>query len=294
MLATTPVETDEIIVEYYEPVQVQNQGRLTIGNISHDYRGVFSEATDGRFGKSNDSCEVNINCNTNTLVQKEKHAICRITFSDSRGSYLCTGALINNAGKFGTPYLLTANHAICSQTLANTLIAYFDYESPNCTPTTDGSTNKTVSGATLLKCSAQLPGSAPQSDFSLLLLPGLPSNFSPYFLGWDKSGAIPPSPAICIHHPQGDVKKISTVTVSLISWSFNASITTGCDPTKSKEVWKVPIWASGIVESGSSGAPPLITIIMLSDSNMVFGVHVANTRIPHILANSLPHIVQGD
>ena len=47
------------------------------------------------------------------------------------------------------------------------------------------------------------------SDFYLVqLLQDIPETYNPYFLGWNRDG-LGSSEGFTIHHPQGDIKKIS-------------------------------------------------------------------------------------
>ena len=103
----------------------------------------------------------------------------------------------------------------------------------------DGITNQTVSGATLLV-------NHYESDFALLKLEeNPPEDYDIYFSGWDITGNNPFN-CTSIHHPVGDIKKISQHTGVAISdgWFFD-------DDTH----WKINEWSSGITEPGSYGAP---------------------------------------
>lgn len=246
ILATLPVKGDEIIIEYFEPKDVAYLGHLTVGKISHDYIGMgcFDPPSGGSCKGLSASCERDINCAEGSNLQNEKQAVSRIFIN---GDELCTGSLLNNTAQDGTPYFLTANHCVCNNDLANTVVAVFNYESPTCGGV-DGSIGQSVSGATLLSHDAR-------SDFSLLRL-SAPPDYA-YYLGWDASGNNPPVPATCIHHPKGDVKKISVTYNSLSNRTMNAWTGEGCDPIVDKNTWKVSHWAVGLTEPGSSGSPLL-------------------------------------
>jgi hypothetical protein len=74
----------------------------------------------------------------------------------------------------------------------------------------------------------------------------VPSVLTPYFCGWDKSGAIPSS-CVGIHHPSGDIKKIAIENDPLISTTFGGA------PANSH--WGITSWDEGVTEPGSSGSP---------------------------------------
>jgi hypothetical protein len=93
---------------------------------------------------------------------------------------------------------------------------------------------------------------ASASDFCLVEITGglqggtVPAAYTPYFNGWDNSGNTPTS-AVGIHHPSGDIKKISFENNPLISTTFGGS------PANSH--WGVTSWDEGVTEGGSSGSP---------------------------------------
>lgn len=237
VLAVAPVSGEEIIIEYYVPFNTAYCGKLKIGQISHDYKGIFckNQIKDGAYGQSG-SCNIDINCETNTVLQTIKRSVCRIIMG---GSYLCSGALINNTSFDGTPYFLTANH--CTGQPYNTWIFYFNYESPTCGGT-DGSTSKTISGCTLYATTSDL-------DFCLVRMNNVPPlSYHPYYAGWDRTYA--PQYCFGIHHPSGDVKKISYESDAPPIGSYDLP-SIGYDQNTH---WVIG-WDYGVTEGGSSGSP---------------------------------------
>ena len=147
----------------------------------------------------------------------------------SGGSRLCTGSMINNTEQDLTPYFLTANHCLGGN---NSWIFMFNYQSPGCS-NQDGPTNMTTSGSTLLASSAT-------SDFALLELnESPPEEYNVFYAGWDISGNTPNTP-VCIHHPSGDIKKIS--------FDYDNASNAG-------SFWDINNWEDGTTEPGSSGSP---------------------------------------
>ena len=147
----------------------------------------------------------------------------------SGGSRICTGSLVNNASQDLTPYFLTANHCLGGN---NSWIFMFNYESPSCS-NQNGPTNMTLSGSSLLANSSS-------SDVALLLLnESPPENYNVHFAGWDVSGNTPSIP-VGIHHPSGDIKKIS--------FDYDNASNSG-------NYWDVDSWDDGTTEPGSSGSP---------------------------------------
>jgi hypothetical protein len=242
-LATSPVAGNELIIEYFEPAEAGFHGELVIESVGHDYLGVFGNK-DGQFGASGD-CNVDINCDAGDDWQVQKRAVCRMV---SNGSQLCTGALVNNTLEDQTPYILSANHCVSTQSTAQKTVFVFNYESPGCNGT-DGSVSKSLSGADLVatkNIDAEVLG---YLDFTLLRLKEtVPLSYQPYFAGWDSRPNIPPA-ATCIHHPWGDVKKISVENNALEKDSY---VGYGYDP---QSFLKVLQWDLGTTEGGSSGSP---------------------------------------
>ncbi|MBN1159279.1 MAG: hypothetical protein JXA61_07845 [Bacteroidales bacterium] len=230
--------SDHLIVEYFEPFNMESAGRITIGQIGQAYKDIFksSDSEDGFVG---------VNCYEARDFQNEKHSICRITYRVGSSGYLCTGALINNVRNDGTPYFLTANHCIQDSVAAKSMVTYFNYESATCQGTTPLNYNS-LSGASLLT-------TGKKSDYSLLLLSSEPpTDYQPYYAGWDLSG-LPGTSSTSIHHGNGSTKKISfdfapPVSYDRILWwgSNNYS------PADSH--WQVQ-FDLGRTSSGSSGAP---------------------------------------
>jgi len=178
-------------------------------------------------------------------------------------TFWCTGSLINNTNNDGAPLFLTANH--CGEGADSTdyseWLFYFDFESESCGQPVYEPEDKTISGSRLLAKSMSTTFNS--SDFKLLrLAQDVPDEFKPYYNGWDRSNQSS-SNGVTIHHPQGDVKMISTYTEPLTSTKYD-NIT----PNPDGEYWMVR-WSEtenghGVTEGGSSGSP-----IFSSEGNII-------------------------
>ncbi|NOZ45697.1 MAG: T9SS type A sorting domain-containing protein [Chlorobi bacterium] len=240
LLATEPVFGDYVVVEYFEPASEKGKSLLTIGTVSHDYRNILKlfHEKDDQFGASGE-CNVDINCTEGNDWQKVKHSVTRIIID---GSKLCSGALINNTRQDETPYYLTANHCISTTDEAATSIFYFNYESPTCNGI-DGITTQTISGSTI-----KATGPDHKLDFCLLELnDDIPASFNPYFAGWNRSENIPQN-TVSIHHPSGDVKKISIDDDPPTTGNYGSTYDINSH-------WWIHSWEVGTTEGGSSGCP---------------------------------------
>lgn len=240
ILATGMVHGEQIIVEYSYPAHYTSIGELEIGLVVHTYRPFVSspfledalEAMRGPFGDSG-NCEINVNCPEGADWQIEKRAVAVIV---EGGWGLCSGALVNNTANDGTPYFLTANHCLGGSNTGN-WVFYFNHESTNCNGST-GPTNQSISGADVVASNAA-------SDFALLLLDDTPpASYNVQYAGWDATDAETVTGATCIHHPGGDVKKISHEEDSPYH-----------DFSSGAQVWWIDNWEDGVTEGGSSGSP---------------------------------------
>lgn len=205
------------------------QTPFIIESITYGYRSV-GEFILKNFGASG-ACETNINCPLGDNWQKEKRSVALILVN---GNGWCTGSLINNTLQDTSPYLLTANH--CSSSSYSNWQFAFNWEAPGCGPQLSPM-NQVMAGATYIASSAL-------SDFLLIKLNAkVPDSFHPFFNGWDIQNIAPDS-VVCIHHPSGDIKKISTAENACQDSSyFNAFC------------WKIGQWTNGVTEGGSSGSP---------------------------------------
>jgi len=142
-----------------------------------------------------------VTCITSTPfpLSNVTHAIAYLEFMTAGQPSACTGGLLADANRSGTPYLLTANHCIALQTEASSLQAYFDWTFGSCVNTVrpEPSGFPNVSGATLLATKSLSGG----SDVTLLRLKSLPSNR--YFLSWtaDRSAVSAGTKLYRISHP---------------------------------------------------------------------------------------------
>lgn len=235
--ATDLVPGDELIIEYYEPAEVTNQGSLNLFRVTHGYRGI-KEFTAKSFGDGG-SCQMNINCALGANWQNEKHGVVCLVVG---GSEFCTGSLVNDVPQDSKPYILTANHCSSSNDFA-TWVFRFNWEATGCpNPGTSPSTAQSLNTSTLRARDAG-------SDFCLVEITGgliggtVPATYSPYFNGWSNLN-VPPSSEIAIHHPSGDIKKISEALTPATTGSYSGA-----------DCWQTGQWTTGCTEPGSSGSP---------------------------------------
>ncbi len=243
LFAIAPVLGDEITLELQTLRSPDSGHDLLISAVNHDYLGVvdyMKRSID--FGDSGD-CNVNAACGTVNSVEINR-SVCKVIVD---GSTLCSGTLLNNTSQNGKPYVLTAAHCFDGYSSVpeslgpQNIIFYFNFDSPTCDPTTIGTVDQTISGA-------DVKAFVKNMDLTLLELSKMPPvDYNPYWAGWSRETTIG-SKVFAVHHPQGDVKKVSVSAAAPISTTFDFFGRFINDVH-----WQIENWESGTTEGGSSG-----------------------------------------
>jgi hypothetical protein len=260
--ATGLVLGSDVTLEYYQPRGVVTDAIISIESIVQGYRYVYwSEMQD--FGSTGD-CMINVNCDEGQNWQEEKNAVAFVLLE---GTKYCSGSLIITTSLSEAPLFLTACHCVYdvnkdaeTDPYLDQTLFYWNYETPGCSNDTLVSAMYSTSAATIL-------ANYPYGDFALLRLSEDPKEipgYAPYYLGWDNSGNSG-EPGACIHHPNGDAKKISIPNNQPYPTTYWGTVE---DPDM--DYWCVTSWRPkqnvlGIVRPGSSGSP------LLNASHKVIG-----------------------
>ncbi|MDR3341056.1 MAG: trypsin-like peptidase domain-containing protein [Candidatus Symbiothrix sp.] len=222
---------------------------MKISKVVHAYYNLFSPE---KLGDSNQTCHNDINCYLNW--KNESDAVVLVLLAT--GTEWCSGSLLNNTKQDYRPYFLSAFHCIDTNdngTLSSTEINAaenwefrFQFKKIVC----NGSSVTNY----ISYNHATFRAAWVNTDFLLMELVDAVTNASGQLtlLGWDKSGNTPSS-ATGIHHPSGDVMKISFDNHSL---GTNSSVInwTGSPSSPSNTHWVVG-FDNGTTEGGSSGSP---------------------------------------
>ncbi len=251
LFATELIPGGEMTLEYVKPAGSDLFPLLHLNEITYAYRGVGFLDKYGYNPGSSGTCEVNVNCPEGDDWQNQKRGVIRIHLKRDGGIYWCSGSLVINTKVDNIPYILTANHCGYNATdqELQQWVFYFDYESPECA-TTSYPNPKSVVGATLKAHSGDQLTSG--SDFYLIRMnESIPDSFHVFFNGWSRSQDFLSPSGVGIHHPGGDLKKISTYKNALESstWMGNPGL------THWKVAWAETISGHGVTEGGSSGSP---------------------------------------
>jgi hypothetical protein len=216
---------ERLVVECQLPPQADPSAvSFTITEISQIY---LSLAT--ALG-TRSPCENDVTCYAAWATAAS--GVARIEFIDSGSAYLCTGCLLTTVPATYVPYFLTANHCVTTPTIASTLELWWFYQSSNCNgpaPALD-SVPHTAGGADYLAGSSE-------NDFTFLHLRMAPPAGAA-FLGWSTANPASATTLTGIHHPGGDIKKISFGGQNSLDLDF-----------------RYVRWSSGVTEPGSSGSP---------------------------------------
>jgi hypothetical protein len=249
--ATSLIYGDELTLEYNAPDGLALPD-LHLSEVGHAYRGVADRYRNQKDFGSAGPCHVNVNCPEGSNWAKEKRSVVRISVKRPGSSVWCTGMLVNNVRNNGIPYVITANHcgSKSSETDLSQWLFYFNYESAGCPDPTIEPPIKSMTGAKMLAHTGYVDYTG--SDFFLVLLDSaIPDSFNVYFSGWSRESEQPSQSGVGIHHPWGDVKKISTYSTPLqpAYWGGNP------DMAFWRVTWSETVNGHGTTEKGSSGSP---------------------------------------
>jgi hypothetical protein len=240
---TDLIVSDDVIIYIFEPEDKKGQTQLNIKRVVHAYRNLFSNMSYGNLGGS-ESCNNDIACFPDW--DKESDAVALVLLSS--GTEWCSGSLLMTANNSFSPYFLSAFHCIDSSAdgnLSTTEISNaenwmfkFQYKMITC-----GGSSAT-SGITYN--GAKFRAGWNVSDFLLMEMDNSPIGNTEFsWLGWDRTGTTPTSGS-CIHHPAGDVMKISFEENQFQMSTWGAV----------NNHWLLN-FDDGVVQKGSSGSPIL-------------------------------------
>jgi lysyl endopeptidase len=153
-------------------------------------------------------CMINVNCDEGRKYGDEKKGVVRLRLVGEEGIALCTGTLLNNTSLDRTPYVLTAYH--CERPAGTDFtplydLWYFDFnfEASSCVNPSEEPNFVAVQGA-------QKVSEYEDTDMMLLKITSpIPVEANAYYNGWDVREDYVPIKSALIHHPNGDIKKIS-------------------------------------------------------------------------------------
>src|SRR5688572_1659776 len=241
------IEGESILIEVELPAGVQAPGLgISVPHISHLVTSAaknFEVVT-----KASAACQVDAMCSVATWGNT-MNAVARMVFSAGGGTYTCTGTLLADQNPdSAVPYFLSANHCIGSQSVASTLTTVWFYRSAACNAGVPGPYQQLTGGAALLYASNN-------TDTSFMRLNNTPPAGAVYS-GWYAGSTALSTQVTGLHHPRGDLLKISSGRVDFyLSCTPPVNGSFSCDTaSQGSSEYFATGWTNGLTEPGSSGS----------------------------------------
>ncbi len=236
-LWTPSIEGEQAYIEVNVPENNRKHLRLNLKAVNQGYRG-FTKSDQLKSG----SCNIDVVCPRADDWRDEIRSVASYSFTQSGSTFVCTGSLVNNTSADTKPYFLTANHCVSTETVANSMVFFWNYETTTCGGVPDGNRTNSQSGATLR--ATWEPG-----DMTLVELNSEPAESNNvHWAGWDATNATPSS-SVTIHHPGGDEKRISFDDDPLLITEYLEDVASA-----NGTHFRVGDWEEGTTEGGSSGS----------------------------------------
>ncbi len=198
------------------------------------------------FCNFNEPCVEDANCHNGvSAVSDARDAVAHIQFVSGAFIYICSGGLVADTdGSTQIPYFLTANHCISKNNEANSMEAFFQFETSGC-----GGACYNPVGAVPRTMGASILSKSKTSDYTFMQLDeNAPSGSA--FLGWSATAVANTNNADLyrISHPSGAPQAYSSHEVD------TSAGTCGGWPRGN---WIYSRDVTGATEGGSSGSPVL-------------------------------------
>ena len=232
-------------IEIKTPATSKEQLLLHSNNLAYGYKEIYRRIKTGGFGTSG-TCNINVICPLGNGWEAERNSVA--TVLSATGGEFCSGSMVMNTSRSNTPYFLTANHCFDGNPDPNGWRFNFQAWSSTCPNPGTNATGVMFNGSALKARNAA-------SDFCLVQLYTTPPNNSGInYAGWTRS-TTPAVNATGIHHPHGDVMKISRSDNPVVVGSFGGTTNQHWQVTWSPQDNGSGVTVTPITEPGSSGSP---------------------------------------
>ena len=251
---TDLISGDDVVIQLVESGGTNDESILRINKVVHGYRDYYSYAGMSRNVNSDTwTCHNDVNCYP--IWKNESNGVALVIIQRDNKQGFCTGSLLNNTALNKKSYFLSAFHCVdldegnkgvltnSEVQVAENWAFRFQYKSNACNG------NGQIVSYTYNQ--AYLRASWWNTDFVLMELKASLINapFPITYLGWNRSPNAP-NRGTGIHHPNGDLMKISFCN-TIIPSNVNPIRWSGAP---SGHYW-CPIYTSGTTQAGSSGSP---------------------------------------
>ena len=259
VFGTNPIAGNSLVI-LYEPAGA-------LADIHLKQLGYFFESVAAPQNISGEGasgvCNVNVNCPEGADMQEVKNGIAQIIVVLDGNIGFCSGTLVNNTNGDWRPLIMTAYHCTFAKSpLTGKVINAteedfrqwvfnFHYERPECANNQwVGEQAYSISGAKRL---AAVPMDHGSDALLVETLNPIPDYYGVYYNGWDRSGTLEPK-AKGLHHPSGDVMKISTITEPLINGTWMTKDNVGAKDAHFAVRYAKTENGHCVTEGGSSGS----------------------------------------
>ena len=259
VFGTNPIAGNSLVIQY-EPAGA-------LADIHLKQLGYFFESVAAPQNISGEGasgvCNVNVNCPEGADMQDVKNGIAQIIVVLDGNIGFCSGTLVNNSNEDWRPLIMTAYHCTFAKSpLTGKVINAteedfrqwvfnFHFERPECANNQwIGEKAYSISGAKRL---ATVPMDHGSDALLVETLNPIPDYYGVYYNGWDRSGTLEPK-AKGLHHPSGDVMKISTITEPLINGTWMTKDNVGARDAHFAVRYAKTENGHCVTEGGSSGS----------------------------------------
>jgi hypothetical protein len=256
-----PLDSDDVTMEIELPAGVATDNvQISIPLISHVFTTsaeLQQKAIALKRQTGAGTCNVDATCYPE--YDNESRSVARISFLISPGAAAsCTGTLLNNKFSDGTPYFLTANHCISTQTQASNLYQIdWLFRTSACDSGVQSTPKyQTSGGAVLLYGDIYF-----QTDTTFLRLNSPPPSVA-RFAGWSAEPITIGTAALGLHNPLGNLQEASLGIASAYQRCTTLIPDTGfsCFPDAVATANHIETtWSAGSEAPGSSGSGLFIT-----------------------------------
>ncbi|MFZ9688951.1 MAG: hypothetical protein ACO3DS_03840 [Phycisphaerales bacterium] len=233
--------TNEVLVEWFVPTGSPAKALpFADAEYYHGYRQIWKlDDGGGDGGLAVGTCHLDPICFPTWAG--ESNGTVRLIFS----GFLCSGQLTATTAVDETPYVMTANHCISTQSVANSCQFNFFYRRNTCAASATASAGTNITGGDLVVTQAA-------SDCTLLMIrPTLPANV--YWVGWTNSNMPTNTASTGLHHPDGSYQRISFGTKNASSFNCG-SPSTNWSSLSWNPATQYGVTSTGVTEGGSSGS----------------------------------------
>lgn len=252
------VPGEKITFEIQLPAGVsEDQLDLGVGQLSHFFESPSSHANASTAKAIGDGASCNLDVSCNSSVSALSKSVAKMVYTKGGSSFLCSGSLLTDRASSFTPYFLSANHCFSKQSEASTLQTFWFYTSSSCNSGQLSSSSVSRSGGATLLYASSL------TDTLFLRLNSTPPAGASY-AGWSVNAVDIGNTMTGVHHPVGDLQKVSFGTVRKFQNCGSSTVDSGLFSCSTSDVTQSSFfdinYTSGTTEGGSSGSPAFVTL----------------------------------